>query len=249
MTRTSATAFEGGFICEIKSVLWAKKWLHTYTNSSVEDPQHNSMLPSTKRTQSLRIGDVTQKLVNAWYKYSAQICQCWSITCFQCRHYIKTRTPQIGWARQNAAPLKFDPKSSEAAFSVVPTGSCLCCYIRCGWMFVQNLVILGCWIIREFLADWTRFKHFCAVFNCILPPNGAAASDVIDSSFQRPVVPDECVAFRDPLLNRSRETPPEANGGSILRTLPTESSIVTSHPVYLQPSSSRCGCRSKFWWF
>ena len=27
-----------------------------------------------------------------------------------------TRSPPIGWARQNAAPLKFDPKPSNAAF-------------------------------------------------------------------------------------------------------------------------------------
>ena len=31
----------------------------------------------------------------------------------------QTSSPPIGWARQNAAPLKFDQKSSEAAFSVV----------------------------------------------------------------------------------------------------------------------------------
>ena len=28
-----------------------------------------------------------------------------------------TRSPSIGWARQNAVPLKFDPKQSEATFS------------------------------------------------------------------------------------------------------------------------------------
>ena len=27
--------------------------------------------------------------------------------------------PPIGWARQNATPLKFDPKLSEVAFSAV----------------------------------------------------------------------------------------------------------------------------------
>ena len=30
-----------------------------------------------------------------------------------------TRCPPIGWARQNAAPLKFDPKPSDAVFTAV----------------------------------------------------------------------------------------------------------------------------------
>ena len=30
---------------------------------------------------------------------------------------LLTRSPPIVWVRQNAAPLKFDPKPSEAAFS------------------------------------------------------------------------------------------------------------------------------------
>ena len=32
---------------------------------------------------------------------------------------ITARSLPIGWARQNAAPLKFDPKPSEAVFSAV----------------------------------------------------------------------------------------------------------------------------------
>ena len=32
---------------------------------------------------------------------------------------IATTSPTIGWARQTAAPLKFDPMPSEAAYSAV----------------------------------------------------------------------------------------------------------------------------------
>ena len=32
---------------------------------------------------------------------------------------VITRSPPIGWGRQNTVPLKFDPKPSEAAFLAV----------------------------------------------------------------------------------------------------------------------------------
>ena len=41
------------------------------------------------------------------------------------------------------------------------------------------------------------------------------ASYVISINFIGPIVPDKCMKFRDPRLNRSREILPEAVGGDI----------------------------------
>ena len=41
------------------------------------------------------------------------------------------------------------------------------------------------------------------------------ASDVISGKFDGPIVPDKCVKFRDPRLNRSGEIQPKAVGSSI----------------------------------
>ena len=46
-----------------------------------------------------------------------------------------------------------------------------------------------------------------------------AASDVISSTFVRPIALDKSVKFRDPCLNRSPEIPPEAVGGGIFCTV------------------------------
>ena len=40
-----------------------------------------------------------------------------------------------------------------------------------------------------------------------------AASDVVSSRFLWSIVPDKCVKFCDPCLNRSREMPPDAVEG------------------------------------
>ena len=45
------------------------------------------------------------------------------------------------------------------------------------------------------------------------------ASDAISGRFVRPNVPDKCVRFTNPYLDRSREIPPKAIGGSILTFL------------------------------
>ena len=42
------------------------------------------------------------------------------------------------------------------------------------------------------------------------------ASEVVSGRFVCSIVPDKCVKFRDPRLNRSREIPPGAIGGGIL---------------------------------
>ena len=86
------------------------------------------------------------------------------------------------------------------------------------------------------LSGLNSFAHFCAVFNGILQLTGRA-SDVISSMAVRPIVLDKCVKFRDPSLNRSREIPPEAAGGSNSTVFFAVTSdlklIMTSYPVWL----------------
>ena len=62
------------------------------------------------------------------------------------------------------------------------------------------------------LAGRTRFRHFCAVSNCIC--GGLEEdSDVMSDEFVKPTVPDKCVKFRNPRLNvleKFDPKPPEA---------------------------------------
>ena len=66
-----------------------------------------------------------------------------------------------------------------------------------------------------------------------------AASDVISDRFVRLAVPDKCLKFRDPRLNRSPEIRPEAVGGGIVDCFFLTSinadrkRVVTSYPVQL----------------
>ena len=69
------------------------------------------------------------------------------------------------------------------------------------------------------LGAQTHIAHFCAVFSCIMQPTG--------SRFVRPIVPNKCVKFRDPHLNRSREVSPEPIWGSILYTVFSDEEVVS----------------------
>ena len=79
----------------------------------------------------------------------------------------------------------------------------------------NNLVILSQTVTELFdsLAGRTRFTHFCAVLGCILQP-----SEAMFGRFVRPIVPDKCVKFRDPCLNRCLEIPSEAAGSGIFNS-------------------------------
>ena len=93
----------------------------------------------------------------------------------------KTRSPPIGWARQHAAPQKFDEKPQQVAFSVVFSPKfdkrrpevagdvisgvavdqvAIDFHVKC-----SDSTLNGGPIIR--LACQTSFTHVCAVFNCI----------------------------------------------------------------------------------
>ena len=71
----------------------------------------------------------------------------------------------------------------------------------------------SCQIIRLF--GWP--DPFYSLLQCLIAfcSRPEAASDVMSGRFVRPIVLDKCVKFCDPCLNRSREIPPEAVGGSI----------------------------------
>ena len=59
--------------------------------------------------------------------------------------------------------------------------------------------------------------HFYAVLNAFCSQLEAAC-DVLSGSFVRLIVPDNCVKFCDPRLNRSGEIRPKTIGGGIFDT-------------------------------
>ena len=121
---------------------------------------------------------------------------------------MKTRSPPTGWARQNAAPLKFDPQPSEAAFlATFRTVKLENCRPE-----VSGDVISGVSVdnvdkdvhvnfcdsttrtgqIITLLAGQIHYMHFCAVFNVFFR-GPEAGSDVISDRFGRPIVTNTCV--------------------------------------------------------
>ena len=89
--------------------------------------------------------------------------------------------------RQNAAPLKFDPKLSDTAFSAVFSNFDKCrqevaddvifCAVEGDVGMDVSVKVLDSTLnsgrIIRLIADRTRFAHFCAVVNCILEPTGS----------------------------------------------------------------------------
>ena len=59
------------------------------------------------------------------------------------------------------------------------------------------------------LTSWTRFMHFCAVFNCIFSQLEAAGA-IISGTFVMLIVPDHCVKLCAPRVNHSREVQTKA---------------------------------------
>ena len=73
--------------------------------------------------------------------------------------------------------------------------------LNSGRIISSLLAVLGLRTFSQYLiAFWSRPE---------------AANGVTSDKFVRPIVPDKCIKFCDPCLNRSREIPLEAVGGGI----------------------------------
>ena len=123
----------------------------------------------------------------------------------------RQRSPPIGGAGQNAAPLNFTISADIRSNSL-------------------SLLVILRQTVTELCASMLPTpvsRTFMQIGFCNRPETD---SDVISGTFVGPIFPDKPVKFCDPYLNRSREIPPEAIGGDIFDSF---SLTVTSYSVQL----------------
>ena len=116
---------------------------------------------------------------------------------------MKTRSPPIGGARQKRSTTQLynfgrhQVKSSVSLLVILPqTVTELCTSVP--------VTPVLCTLVQYLIEFCSRLE---------------AASDVVTSRFVRLAVPNKCVTFRDPHINRCPEIRPEAVRGAIFQSI------------------------------